>query len=280
VPTGPHATRLVAAPRGYSHRVLATTAATLLTALTPVVIHDSAERFPLTSAAHYAPASRSADATPAAYGHAVPASSGGGVWLQYWLFYAYQDQDRGIVGTGRHAADWETVQYHVSPSGRLLEAVYAQHSGAERCSAASVSFSAGHPIVYAAHGSHASYFRPGTRDRTWPDPNDEADGHGPRISPRLVPITRTSPPWMTHPAPWGHSRASSLIPGEQDSPRGPFFQPSRWNPNTLAASAHGCRASCDHVGECDTREKTLSGALIALPLALVALFLRRRYGRP
>ena len=158
--------------------------AAALVAFTPIVVHDSAERFPLTSAAAHAPIARVADAAPAAYGHAVAAHDGG-TWLQYWLFYAYQDQDRGIVRTGRHVADWETVQYRVV-GGRLAEAVYAQHSGAERCGASSVELRGGRPVVFAAHGSHASYFRAGTRDRMWPDPNDEADGRGPVVVPALV----------------------------------------------------------------------------------------------
>src|SRR3954454_22514277 len=138
-------------PCGYPHLVLAVTAAAAVAAFTPLVIHDSAERFPLASAARLAPIARSPESRPAAYGRAVPAR-GGGLWLQYWLFYAYQDQDRGIVRTGRHAADWETVQYRVDRSGRLLEAVYAQHSGAERCGAPTVERSSGgHPVVYAAH---------------------------------------------------------------------------------------------------------------------------------
>jgi hypothetical protein len=245
--------------------VLAATVATLLAAFTPVVAHDAAERFPLSAVG---------GGSPAAYGHAVAARDGG-TWLQYWLFYAYQDQDRGIVRTGRHVADWETVQYRVDARGRLLEAVYAQHSGAERCGAPAVQLRSGHPIVYAAHGSHASYFRAGTRDRTWPDPNDEADGRGPVVHPRLVTITRTSPSWMTRAGPWGPTRAS-FIPGEQDSPHGPAFQPSRWDPNAFADDAHGCRAGCDHVGECDTREN----ALVAVPIALVALIALRLRRRP
>ena len=64
------------------------------------------------------------------------------------------------------------------PRGRPLEAVYAQHSGAERCGCGAVDARGGRPVVFAAHGSHASYLRAGTRDRMWPDPNDEADGRG------------------------------------------------------------------------------------------------------
>src|SRR3954452_19594678 len=240
-------------------------ASAALTAFTPVVIHDSAERYPLASASAHAPIARTSDTRPAVYGREVR-SRAGGRWLQYWLYYAYQDQDRGLVRTGRHTGDWEVVQYRVDADDHLLEAGYAQHSGAQRCGAEEVEFS-GQPIVYAAHGSHASYLHAGTRDRTWPDPNDEADGRGTVTRPRLVEISATNPRWMPSPDPWGPSRASRLVPPEQDSPRGPRFQPTRWDPEAFAASAPPCRASCNTVGECDTAEKAISLAGIALLLA-------------
>jgi hypothetical protein len=246
-------------------------AAAALLAFSPIVVHDSAERFPLTSAAAHAPVARVTDARPAAYGHAVPARDGG-TWRQYWLVDAAQVQDRGIVRTGRHEADWEVVQYRVV-AGRAVEAVYAQHSGFERCGSSSVEMRSGRPVVYAAHGSHASYFHAGTRDRTWPDPNDEADGRGPVVVPRLVSVSPTSPAWMAFSRPWGGSRAS-FIPGEQDSPLGPAFQRDRWDPNVLAAAAHGCMAPCRRVGACDAREKTIGFGALALLLLAVAYPIR------
>ncbi len=237
-------------------------ASAALTAFTPVVIHDSAESYPLASAGAHAPVARTSDTRPAAYGREVPADDGGR-WLQYWLYYPYQDQDRGIVRTGRHAADWELVQYRVDDDDHLLEAVYAQHSGGERCGAGEVELS-GHPIVYAARGSHASYFHAGTRDRMWPDPNDEADGQGAMTRPELVEISATDPPWMTYPEPWGPSRARFFIPGEQDSPKGPAFQPERWDAGAFAAGAHDCRAACTKVDECDDGENRLGIAILFL----------------
>jgi hypothetical protein len=248
-----------------------------LTAFAPVVVHDSDERSPLGSAAAYAPVARDAsDRAPAVYGRAVVAP-GGGTWLQYWLFYADQDQDRGIVRSGRHEGDWELVQFRVDATGRPVEAVLAQHSGAERCGWDAVSLRGGRPVVFAAHGSHASYLRAGVRDRMWPDPNDEADGRGVVVAPRLVEISASSPAWMRHPGPWGGSRASRLVPPEQDSPPGPAFQPSRWaDPSSFAASARSCQAACDEVGECDRPEKALTAAALLLPLTLLAALWRRR----
>ena len=55
-----------------------------------------------------------------------------GAWLQYWMLYAHNSQDRGLLHTGRHEGDWEMVQFRLRRK-RLVQAVYAQHSGAESC---------------------------------------------------------------------------------------------------------------------------------------------------
>jgi hypothetical protein len=258
------------------------TAAALAAALAahaPVVVHDSRERFPLTSVAS-APVEVpgiDSDRRPAVYGRVVRERDRG-AWLQYWLFYRGQDQDRGIVRTGRHAADWEMVQFRVDARARPAQAVYAQHSGAERCSWSTVRRQGGRPVVYAAHGSHASYLRPGTRDRTFPDPNDENDGRGVVVAPRLVRITAREPRWMRWPGRWGGARARWWNPAEQDSPAGPAFQgQGRFSdPNGWAAAARGCRAGCDEVGECDWRESAIGGGAAVLAVAGLAGALRRR----
>ena len=198
------------------------------------------------------------------------------MWLQYWLFYARQDQDRGIVRTGRHAGDWELVQYRLDASGRPLEAVYSQHSGAERCAWGAVERRGGRPVVHAARGSHASYFREGIRDRMWPDPNDEADGRGRAVRLRVVQIARSSPRWMRWPGRWGGARARWWVPGEQDSPRGPAFQDERWKAAAWARDAHSCRAGCDREDECDGAETVLGIGSAAALVGVGGLVWRRR----
>lgn len=240
-------------------------AASLLGASSPVLVHDAQERDPFTSVDR--------PARPVVYAREA------GDWLQYWLWSPYNGQDRGIVRTGRHQGDWELLQVRVGPGGRPVEAVVGQHSSAERCSWDAVRTRGGHPVLYVANGSHALYFRPGTRDRTWPDPNDEADGRGSRLDPTVVEVSATEPSWMRDPDPWGSSRAS-WIPAEQSSPPGPAFQGVRWDdPAAFARTARGCATGCDHVGECDGRETGMAAGAVALLGVSLAAAIRRRRGR-
>jgi len=244
----------------------------------PVVVHDSRETDLLTSVATFAgrvPGVRDGRPRrrPVVYGRRA------GPWLQYWMLYAHDRQDRGVLSTGRHEGDWELVQFRLRGE-RLVQAVYAQHSGAESCGYDRVRRTrGGRPIVFAARGSHAAYFVPGLRDRTWPGPNDEADGRGRRVRPRPVRITAAAPPWMRYAGRWGASRAG-WVPGELDSPRGPGFQ-ARWsNPAAWAAAARPCaRRDCDRRGECDGRETAAAALLAAIGLLGAGLTGGRRLRR-
>ena len=212
----------------------------------PVLSHDAREAHPFTSAS--------------GSGAAVAYVRDTRRWRQFWLYSPENMQDRGIVRTGRHAGDWELVM--IRRDGR--EAVLSQHSGAERCAIAP-----GRPLtVHVAHGSHALYFRRGTRDRTWPDPNDEALGGGLRVVPVLEPLDEQA--WADSPRRWGDARAS-WIPGEMDSPRGPRFQGVRWqDPDAFAANARSCTGDrCDRRGDCDGRENAVAGIFAALAASLL-----------
>jgi hypothetical protein len=138
----------------------------------------------------------------------------------------------------------------------------------------------GHPVVCVARGSHASYLRAGTRDRLWRDPNDEADGRGRVTRLRLVPVSAGDPPWMSWPGRWGGARRRGWIPGQQDSPRGPAFQPDgRWSDlDGWAKKARDSRPTATGSTKCDTPETALgAGAGVgAAGLAGAALALARR----
>jgi hypothetical protein len=239
----------------------------------PVVVHDSGEPSPLTSVQAFAgrvPGVRGGRMRPTVYGRRV------GPWLQYWLLFAENQQDRGVLRTGRHEGDWELVQYRLR-DGRPVQAVYTQHSGAESCRFGAVRRSRGRPVVFLARGSHAAYFRPGLRDRAWPDPNDETDGRGRRVRPRLVRVSDDRPPWMTYDGRWGSTRAA-WVPGEMDAPRGPAFQGVRWSdPTAWAAAARPCtRRDCDARGECDGRETVAAAVLAGFGLLAAVWFGARR----
>ncbi len=241
----------------------------------PVVVHASGEPSPLTSVKAFAgrvPGVAPGPVRPTVYGRRT------GPWLQYWLFFAENLQDRGILRTGRHEGDWEMVQYKLR-DGRPVRAVYAQHARAESCGYGHVRRSGGRPVVFLARGSHAAYFVPGVRDRMWPDPNDEADGRGPRVRPRLVRVSEDRPPWMAYDGRWGDSRAG-WVPGEMDSPRGPAFQPDRWDAAGWAAAARPCtREDCDERGECDGRETAIAAVLAVLGLLVAGVYAGRRLRR-
>jgi hypothetical protein len=225
----------------------------------PVVVHDSAEPAPLTSVEAFAgrvPGVPSGQPRPTLYGRRD------GPWLQYWMLFEENLQDRGLFRTGRHDGDWEMVQYRLR-RGRIVQAVYAQHSDGESCGVRGFRRSRGRPVVFLARGSHAAYFQPGVRDRMWPDPNDETDGRGLRVRPRVVRVDASAPAWMRYRGRWGESRAG-WVPGEMDSPRGPAFQPQgRWSHVAgWAAGARECtRRDCDARGECDGRETAVAGVL-------------------
>ena len=243
----------------------------------PVVVHDSREPDPLTSVRAFAgrvPGVTPGPARPVLYGRRE------GPWLQYWMFFAFNSQDRGLLHTGRHEGDWEMVQFLLR-GGRPVQAVYAQHAGAESCRYGWVRRAGSRPVVNVARGSHAAYFVTGLRDRTWPDPNDETDGRGFRARPRLVRIAEERPPWMRYRGRWGGTRAG-WVPGEMSSPAGPAAQPQgRWtDPAAWAAAARPCtRHDCDRRGECDGRETATAAGAAALGLLWALLYGIRRMRR-
>lgn len=93
----------------------------------------------------------------------------GWVALQYWFFHAFNDWRSGFFGVNDHEADWEMACIYLYEDGDELKpewAAYSSHdfSGDDlrrRWDDPELHKEGGHPVVYSAAGSHASYFAPG-----------------------------------------------------------------------------------------------------------------------
>jgi len=223
----------------------ATSADALLRRHAPVLVLDAREPGPPVAVDRFlrgARGARAQAAPPRVYGHAV--DDGGRLWLQYWLFYPDNPQDRGILRSGRHVGDWELLQVGLDTRERPRAVTFAQHSWRQGCGWPQVAHVGPAPVAYVAHASHATYPRRGTHDRPWPDPNDEARGDGPRVRPPVSVIADTRPPWVGTRMRWGPSRAAWWNPAENSSPVGPRYQPDdRWAaPAAFHAGARSCAA--------------------------------------
>lgn len=215
------------------------------------------------------------DGSDVVYGRSVRGSDGRR-WLQYWLYYIDNPQDRGIVRTGRHEGDWELVQVRLTSAGRADRVTAAQHSWAESCGWREARRRGPAPVVFVANASHASYLAPGDVDRPLGDPTDEANGKGDAVRPRARRITATSPAFMRRTEPWGGARAG-WVPGEQSSPLGPAFQGVKWrDPSAFDRGARDCGT-----GPPPERERAVvaAGAFGVLMAALFLAWRRTRIAR-
>ena len=155
------------------------------------------------------------------YGHV--ADDAGDQWLQYWFFYFYNDYNRigSFLGAGLHEGDWEMIQVRLRAGAPDL-AVYCQHKGATSRDWRQVDRLPGtsRPIVYAARGSHASYFEPGTHwTGHW---FDHADGkrRSPELTLETVDDHDAAWRWIHWPGHWGDTKSPGG-PLDSDSPVGP-----------------------------------------------------------
>src|SRR5829696_8694264 len=176
---------------------------------------------------------RGLGATPAMYGRVT--SDGGQLVLQYWFFWIYNQWN------DLHEGDWEMVQL-IFESGDEAEAMhaarstyaYAQHEGLEVSSATGgkVALVDGtHPTVFAAEGSHASFF---SSSRWFSNRGDTGfgcdDTSGPieQIRPNLITLPREAPTegefaWLSFRGHWGQK-----APSFDNGPTGPAMK-TQWS---------------------------------------------------
>jgi hypothetical protein len=170
------------------------------------------------------------------YGRAVRGSDGK-YWLQYWMFYYYNDYALG--GVGVHEGDWEMVQVGLDQSDQPDRVTFARHDYSARCDWNEIeTFDTGDgpaPVVYVALGSHASYATEGEQ-LTAVATDDTADD-GPHVRPELELVHDDSPGWIRWPGHWGNSRGGFL---NSTSPRTPSEQGSWKDPTAFDDDAGPC----------------------------------------
>src|SRR3954451_21939415 len=137
------------------------------------------------------------------YGRAAQGGDGR-LWLQYWLFYVYNDYQLA-ARFGLHEGDWEMIALRMDPERAAPDvAVYAQHAYAEQRDWDDVAKEDGRPVVFVARGSHGSYFEPGMH--TTEVFYDIADGARDTPELALEVLDGNDPPWTRWPGVWGATR--------------------------------------------------------------------------
>lgn len=141
-------------------------------------------------------------------------TAGGGRWITYWLFYAYNAKNDDL-----HEGDWERVSLRFDRAGEPKQVAYYAHSGSPRICAWGDVRRTGkrHPVVFSALGSHASYPRAGEFSVGSGGGVDDADGQGPRWRTWRSGVRSASQPWYGFGGAWGERGPTSTTTG----PAGP-----------------------------------------------------------
>jgi hypothetical protein len=151
----------------------------------------------------------------------------GQLWLQYWFWYFYNDYHLAF-NAGLHEGDWEMIQLGLEADEPVV-AVYAQHDVAERRPWDRVKRTGPNgetPLVFAARGSHASYFEPGLYETTaW---FDVTDGKRSAKQTELIVLGDKLPGWAAWQGRWGDTepRVRGL---HTPSPEGPVKHGNQWS---------------------------------------------------
>ncbi|HEX9939916.1 MAG TPA: hypothetical protein VGB15_22465 [Longimicrobium sp.] len=77
----------------------------------------------------------------------------GGVSIQYWFFYPYND----YVSSANHEGDWEHVNVRLDAADQVNTVWYSQHDNLVAYAPWQLTWYGTHPQVWVADGSHANY---------------------------------------------------------------------------------------------------------------------------
>jgi hypothetical protein len=219
------------------------------------------------------------------YGRVV--RDAGRVWLQYWLWY-YYDQKQ-ILGFGGHEGDWEMVQVGLNADDRPEIVTCAHHEAADARRWVDLerrrSSTGEHPTIYVAPFSHASYFEPGTH--FYLGGVDNPDGQGAGVLPAVEPFGE----WVDRPGRWGSSpgilarwtggRLGGRSPASPACQHRRWKHPARWHRRARRRRWRGSiRKLLWTIGRasypsCPTISAGLAGDLLIVDYALSKTLLRR-----
>jgi hypothetical protein len=210
------------------------------------------------------------------YYHVVGPSPAGYQYIDYWIFYRY---NQGFLDIGNHAGDWEGIT--VAPSADystfhfaefsehgkwksfLRENLECDNAGEHSCGTEPAEHYKGlHVMSFPASGSHANYTRP----NSGPSEDGNTDGKAPwgnNLNPEallLMPATATQGSawttgpenWTDWPGRWGETQPGELeLPGESQSPCSPAAPCSKDHASHFFAPWTG--AECETGAACPAK---------------------------
>jgi hypothetical protein len=199
---------------------------------------------------------------PTVYAHVAREPGVRGIALQYWIYW-YYNQFNNL-----HESDWEMIQVAFdedSVEGALAaqpsKVAYAQHAGGEvaEWDAPKVQKAGTHPVVFAAAGSHASYFGGalylGNGEGGAGLGCDDTREPLRRVRPDVVTVATDPDPggpngWLTFEGLWGQIEGGFNGPPDGPAAKRQWREPFRWmaglrtgNPEVPGGGALGTNVS-------------------------------------
>jgi hypothetical protein len=95
-------------------------------------------------------------AAPTVYWHVLRYDDQEDIAVQYWFLYLFNNFEN------QHEADWEQITIRLDGERKPIEAFYSSHESGQTELWQDTRKIGEHAIVYAAGGSHANYFTPGS----------------------------------------------------------------------------------------------------------------------
>ncbi len=204
---------------------------------------------------------------PTVYAHVAREPGVAGLAVQYWIYWYFNEFNN------LHESDWEMVQvaFDGSSAEEALASepsrvAYAQHSGGEVADwgASKIDTEGTHPVVYAAAGSHASYFGSalylGTGENGAGLGCDDTREPLRRIHPGVVTVETDPDPagphgWLTFEGVWGEHQGGFNGPPDGPARKRQWREPFRWmaglredNPEVPGAQTIGPNVSATFCG--------------------------------